>query len=58
MIMNDTLRELVMQNASVDELRKSAESFGMVTLRTAGMNFAYEGVTTADEVVRETIQEA
>jgi type IV pilus assembly protein PilB len=58
MIMNDTLRELVMANCAVDELRNAAEKFGMVTLRTAGMNFAFEGMTTLDEVVRETILEA
>lgn len=58
MIMNDELRDLVMTNAAVDDLRKTAEKFGMVTLRSAGMNFAYEGTTTLDEVVRETILEA
>jgi type IV pilus assembly protein PilB len=58
MIMNDTLRELVMSNCAVDELRAAAEKFGMVTLRHAGMNFAFEGTTTLDEIVRETILEA
>jgi type IV pilus assembly protein PilB len=58
MVMNDQLREMVMANAAVDELRNTATSFGMVTLRTAGMNFAFEGTTTLDEVVRETILEA
>jgi type IV pilus assembly protein PilB len=58
MIMNDDLRELIMTNASAEDLRKCAQSFGMVTLREAGMNFAYQGVTTLDEVVRETILEA
>jgi type IV pilus assembly protein PilB len=58
MIMNDKLRDLVMANCAVDELRDAAVGFGMVTLRTAGMNFAFEGTTTLDEIVRETIQEA
>ena len=58
MIMNDELREMVMENASIDELRKTAQSYGMVSLREAGMNFAFEGTTTLDEVVRETILEA
>ena len=35
-----------------------AMSYGMVTLRTAGMQFAYQGMTTVDEVVRETILDA
>jgi type IV pilus assembly protein PilB len=58
MIMNDTLRDMVMNNASIDDLRQAAVSFGMVTLREAGMNFAFEGTTTLDEVVRETIMES
>jgi type IV pilus assembly protein PilB len=58
MIMNDKLREMVMSNSSVDDMRKVAESFGMVTLRAAGMKNAYDGTTTLDEVVRETILEA
>ena len=58
MIMNDDLREMVVAGSSTDELRDKAMEFGMVTLRTAGMNFAYQGLTTAEEVVRETIQDA
>jgi len=58
MIMNDALRDMVMANSSVDDLRKAAQSFGMVTLREAGIRYAFEGMTTIDEVVRETIQEA
>ncbi len=58
MIMNDELRDMVMNNSSIDEMRKVAQSYGMVTLREAGMNFAFEGTTTLDEVVRETILEA
>jgi type IV pilus assembly protein PilB len=58
MVANDAIRELVMNNASIDDLRVAAEGFGMVSLRVAGLNFAYEGTTTLDEVVRETILEA
>jgi type IV pilus assembly protein PilB len=58
MVMNDELREMVMNNNSIDEMRKVAQSYGMVTLREAGMNFAFDGTTTLDEVVRETILEA
>ena len=58
MIMNDALRDMVMANSSVDDLRKAAQGFGMVTLREAGIRYAFEGMTTIDEVVRETIQEA
>jgi type IV pilus assembly protein PilB len=57
MIMNDDLRDMVMRNASTDELRDRAKSFGMVPLRDAGMEAAYAGLTSIDEVVRETIME-
>jgi type IV pilus assembly protein PilB len=58
MIMNDALRELIMQQSSNDVLRECAKEFGMVTLRDAGMGFVYDGTTTADEVIRETIVDA
>jgi len=57
MIINDDIRDLIMRNASIDELRQSAQGFGMVTLREAGMSFIQEGVTTLDEIVRETVLE-
>ena len=58
MIMNNELREQVMQNASVDELRETARKNGMITLRDAGMAAAFEGTTTPEEVIRETIIDA
>jgi type IV pilus assembly protein PilB len=58
MMMNDSLRDLIMQNKSTDELRDSARGYGMVTLRDAGMAAAIEGRTTLEEVIRETILEA
>ena len=58
MIMNNELREQVMQNASVDELRETARKNGMITLRDAGMAAAFEGITTPEEVIRETIIDA
>ena len=58
MIMNDELREMVMRNSPIDELRKVAQKYGMICLRDMGLMFAHEGTTTLDEVVRETILEA
>jgi type IV pilus assembly protein PilB len=58
MIMNDKLRDMVMSNCPIDDLRNAARGFGMVTLRDAGISYMHEGVTTIDEVIRETIQEA
>ena len=58
MVMNDDLRDMILQGASTDELRDKAKEYGMITLRDYGMAFAYEGTTTVDEIVRETILDA
>ena len=58
MIMNNDLRDKIMANAQADELRTLAKKHGMVSLRQAGIKCCFDGVTTPDEVVRETILEA
>ncbi len=58
MIMNDDLRDMIMRSASTDEVRDRARSYGMITLRDAGMSAALAGLTSLEEVVRETILEA
>ena len=55
MVMSEKLRQLVMQDISVQELRKAAKESGMYTLRDAGLLLISDGVTTIEEVVRETI---
>jgi type IV pilus assembly protein PilB len=57
MAMNDTLRDLVMKKASTNILRDVSRKFGMRTLRESGLLAIYDGLTTIDEVVRETIAE-
>ena len=57
MEMDDRLRELVMEQASTNVLRDEARRRGMRTLREAGLMAIYEGQTTIDEVVRETVIE-
>lgn len=57
MIMNDDLRDMIVRNASTDELRDAARSVGMVTLRDAGMDAVYAGTTSVEEIIRETIVE-
>ncbi len=57
MMMDDTLREMVMNEASTAVLREHAVRRGMRTLRENGLLAIYEGLTTIDEVVRETIVE-
>ncbi len=58
LIMNNELRDLIMRNASSDELRVVAAKHGMIPLRVAGIQACYDGLTSAEEVVRETIMEA
>jgi len=58
MIVNDDMRDLIMRNASTEDLREAARKAGMVTLREAGMDGIFAGYTTAEEVIRETILEA
>ena len=57
MALTDELRELIMKHASTNVLRDAARRGGMRTLRECGLLAIYEGQTTIDEVVRETIAE-
>jgi len=55
MPMNDVLRDMINRNCSTEELRDVAVSQGMRSLRQYGLDKIFEGVTTADEVIRETV---
>lgn len=54
---NDDIRDMIASDASVDDMRNLARSQGMTTLREAGLKLIFDGVTTIDEVVRETVVE-
>jgi type IV pilus assembly protein PilB len=56
MEISDELRELILVGASALELRRKAVDEGMITLRNSGLRKVKEGVTTVDEVVRETVK--
>ena len=58
MIMNDDIRSMIMANKSTDLIRETARKNGMVTLRDAGESFIWDGTTTAEEIIRETIVDA
>ena len=49
------LREAIILNATAVELKKVALASGMVTLRRSGLMKVQEGVTTIEEIVRETV---
>ena len=57
LIMNDDLRDLVSKGASTDQLRNYSRSKGVKGLRERGLDALYSGVTTVDEIVRETVLE-
>jgi type IV pilus assembly protein PilB len=54
MAMSPTLRRMILQGASTAELQQQAISEGMLTLRMDGMVKARRGITTLEEVVKET----
>ncbi|MFO0969308.1 MAG: ATPase, T2SS/T4P/T4SS family [Gemmataceae bacterium] len=56
-IMNDDLRDMVSSGASTDQMRQYSRKQGMQTLREAGLKAIFKGLTTIDEVVRETVLE-
>jgi type IV pilus assembly protein PilB len=55
MEINDELRELILVGASALELKKKAIEQGMITLRRSGLIKVAAGLTTMEEVLRETV---
>ena len=55
MEVTDEIRELILIGASSLELRKKAIDDGMISLRESGLQKVRNGVTTIEEVVRETV---
>ena len=57
MVLDDPMRELIMKNASTQLLRQEAKKKGMRPLRQSGLLAIFDGTTTIEEVVKETITE-
>src|SRR5690606_29842477 len=55
MEITDELRELIIIGASAIELRKKAIETGMITLRESGLRKIRDGITTIEEVLKETV---
>jgi len=55
MDVGDEVRELILSGASAIELRQKAVEQGMITLRGSGLQKIREGMTTVEEVLRETV---
>jgi type IV pilus assembly protein PilB len=56
MEITDELRELILVGASALELRRKAVEEGMITLRGSGLRKIKLGVTSVEEVLRETVK--
>jgi len=57
MVFNDEIRDLIMNQASTALLREASQKGGMRLLRDNGLAAIYDGITTIDEIVKETIME-
>jgi type IV pilus assembly protein PilB len=54
MVMHEGIKELILRNASVVELKREAVKQGMSTLRMSALQKVREGLTTIEETVRVT----
>src|SRR5687767_13317100 len=52
---DDDMRDMIIQHASTQVLRMEARKRGMRPLRLSGLLAIYDGITTIEEVVRETL---
>ncbi len=57
MLLDDDMRDLIVKHASTQVLRAEAKKRGMRTLRQSGLMAIFDGISTIEEVVRETIME-
>jgi type IV pilus assembly protein PilB len=55
MPVTDEIKDMIVADASTQELRASAKARGMKTLREAGIARVLEGTTTIDEMLRVTL---
>ncbi len=57
MMVTDELKELVLEGASTEEIKRGAIRDGMKTLRMSGLTKVKEGVTTIEEVLRVSFED-
>jgi type IV pilus assembly protein PilB len=55
MEISDEIREMILCGASSLELKNKALEQGMISLRKSGLRKVRDGLTTVEEVVRETV---
>ncbi|MEQ8763178.1 MAG: ATPase, T2SS/T4P/T4SS family [Planctomycetota bacterium] len=54
MVLNEALKQLILDGSSTDQLRRAAQEGGMRTLRESGRLAVFDGSTTIEEVIKET----
>jgi type IV pilus assembly protein PilB len=57
LVIDDELRALIMEKASTSHIRQIARRKGMRTLRESGILAVFDGMTTVEEVLKETVME-
>ncbi|MBN1592023.1 MAG: Flp pilus assembly complex ATPase component TadA, partial [Candidatus Coatesbacteria bacterium] len=57
-VMNKKLQQMAENNATIDDIRRAARKFGMLSMFSDGMSKVMEGITTIDEVRRVTLLSA
>jgi type IV pilus assembly protein PilB len=58
MEVTDEIRDLILSRAQSKEIKKKAMENGMTTLRRSGLKKIMEGITSVEEVLRETIKDS
>jgi type IV pilus assembly protein PilB len=57
MEVTDEMKNLILSKAASKDLKKKAIEQGMITLRRSGLNKIKEGITSIEEVLRETVKD-
>jgi type IV pilus assembly protein PilB len=55
MVIDDDLRELILSGGTAIDIKRKANDNGMISLRRSGLTKIKDGITTIEEVVRETV---
>ena len=55
LVMNEELRDMVISEASLDVFRELCRKHGMQTLRESGLQAIHSGLTSIEEIIRETM---
>jgi type IV pilus assembly protein PilB len=57
LMINRAIRKLMLQDASIQEIRATSRQFGCRSLRQSGLLAIYDGMTTIEEVTKATFEE-